>query len=327
MLAIEQNALDAIRVGIEDYRLAQAENLDARYKSALRNVYTGMLLLAKTKLYMLSKAGTSGELIRIHKVKLIDGAIQAEPVPNRTVDFGDIMERFKHLKLDLPWKKFEEIQRIRNDAEHYHCDGREKQVQQALADAADIIRQLLALLEMTPVTALGAENWKTLLDNQTVHEEMMAVCQATFSNIVWFSNSARASQAEFRCPACGSGLIKHVGSPDASQGDLELECQACGDACDPDEVVSKAVESLYFAESYLAATKGGEPPTSICPECSHDTYVYEDGKCANCGFESSGGADAFCHVCHQPLTVEEQHEHPGICSYHQNALSKEDEVF
>src|SRR4051794_35708623 len=51
--------------------------------------------------------------------------------------------------------KLESAQRIRNDVEHYHCNGRERQVQQALANAADIIRQLLTLLDLTPVEALG----------------------------------------------------------------------------------------------------------------------------------------------------------------------------
>jgi hypothetical protein len=79
MLDIQRNALDAICVGIDDYRRAQANNSMPRYKSALRNVFAGMLLFAKTKLYLCSRPGSDGELIRQHQMKLIDGSVKVVP--------------------------------------------------------------------------------------------------------------------------------------------------------------------------------------------------------------------------------------------------------
>jgi hypothetical protein len=323
MLDIQQNALDAICVGIEDYKLAQANNLMPRYKSALRNVFAGMLLLAKTKLYLRSRLGSDGELIRQYKVDLVEGVIKAVPKPNQTVDYGDIQRRFNQLELKLPWGTFNDIQRIRNDVEHYHCNGRERQVQQALANAADIIRQLLTLLDLTPVEALGQENWQTLLDNEDVYKATVSRCQQTLSAVQWHSNTAKLASEEFLCIKCGSSLIKHVGDPDCSQENLKLRCECCGAFCDGEDIMSRTVSRLYFAEAYKAMTQGGEAPTATCPECGFDTFVSDDGKCASCGYESSSGSDADCKICYQLLTLEERYKHPGICSYHLNAVDKD----
>jgi hypothetical protein len=193
-----------------------------------------------------------------------------------------------------------------------------------LANAADIIRQLLALLGLTPVAALGQENWHTLLDNEDVYKAMVSECQQTLSAVQWHSNAAKLASEEFLCIKCNSSLIKHVGVPDCSQEDLKLQCEGCGAFCDSKEIMNQAIYNLCFAANYIAMTEGGEVATETCPECELDTFIYEYGKCANCGFEPSASSGADCKICYQPLTLEERYEHPGICSYHLNAGLKDD---
>ncbi len=59
MQDIIANGLSSIRVGLEDFERAADSG---RLTSAVRNVYAGILILAKGKLYDMSPSGSQGVL-------------------------------------------------------------------------------------------------------------------------------------------------------------------------------------------------------------------------------------------------------------------------
>lgn len=74
--------------------------------------------------------------------------------------------------------------------------------------------------------------------------------------------------------------------------------------------------------THIAVKDGGEPPISTCPECSEETFVIEEGRCAACDFALP--EDAACAVCGSGLSAEEYYEHNALCSYHAHTASKDD---
>ena len=64
-----------------------------------------------------------------------DGSISFEGTGNKTVDVHGIRERFLSLKIDVDWKRFEEINQLRNDIEHYYTSKSPDAVKENLLDA------------------------------------------------------------------------------------------------------------------------------------------------------------------------------------------------
>src|SRR5690242_11766037 len=122
MERIIENALGSIRVGLEDYRHAEKTKDPARLTSAVRNVFAGILLLAKGKLYEMSPPGKfPGILIRVVRAKLVDGQLEMVPEGSKTVGYAELKQRFADLKLPVDWRNVDQIHVVRNDLEHiYH---------------------------------------------------------------------------------------------------------------------------------------------------------------------------------------------------------------
>jgi hypothetical protein len=75
-------------------------------------------------------------------------------------------------------------------------------------------------------------------------------------------------------------------------------------------------------DAYVAAKEGLGPVLEECPECSRDTFVVGEERCANCGFSLEGYE---CAVCSQALSVDDYRCGNGyLCSYHQYVMSKDD---
>src|SRR5690606_12681182 len=149
---------------------------DARMTSAVRNVYAGILLLAKGKLYELSPADSPGILIRVVRPEMVAGRLELKPEGRKTVAFDEVKKRFRHFGLAFDWAPVERIRAIRNDLEHFYHDGTRTNVQEALADAATAIRALMTLLKLDPVRDLGERWWAMLLQNEKLFAEELAAC-------------------------------------------------------------------------------------------------------------------------------------------------------
>lgn len=298
------NGLNSIRVGLEDYEQARETHEDARLTSAVRNVYAGILILAKGKLYELSPVETPGILIHVLRPKLVNRRIKLVPEGRKTIGYEGIKERFKHFELQFDWSRVDRVRTIRNDLEHFYHDGSRASVQEALADAAIAIRSLLALLGLDPVRDLGERWWAVLLRNELIFAEELAACRATFAEVCWVNQTAAAASAHFSCEECGSQLIRQADPQNREHADIHPTCAACGSEPDVKALMENAVKRQYYAELYETQTRGGEPPVVRCPECRHYTLVLEGNECAACG-NNLGHETVWCKTCGNPMTAAE----------------------
>src|SRR3546814_17747159 len=77
----------------------QAAHDPARLTSAVRNIYAGILILAKGKLYEISPPGSQGVLIRVVQPKLVDQRLELVPQGRKTIAYEEIKKRFQHFRL------------------------------------------------------------------------------------------------------------------------------------------------------------------------------------------------------------------------------------
>lgn len=318
MEQIQANALGSIRVGLEDFQRAQEKNEDDRYTSAVRNVFAGILLLAKAKLYALSPADSGGILIRMVRPKPEDGIVKLVADGKKTIDYEELKRRFTDCGFTLEWRRVDQIHKIRNDLEHFYHAGSRTQVQQALADAAVVIHALLRMLELDPVCYPG-EWWQLLLNNKEVFEAELRECRASLSAIRWVNDTAAAASEYFSCQECGSSLLKRDETGAAEQDIVRLVCRACGREAEMAVLIADGLDQLYPQSPDDAMV---EPKIGNCPECGHDTFVYEEQECAMCDFTLPD--DAECAICREGLSPEDYHEYQSLCSYHANAMSRDD---
>ena len=287
MEKIIDNGINSIRVGIEDYEQGLEEGNDARLSSAVRNVFAGILILAKGNLYKMSPAGTGGILTRAVRPIIVDGNLEWAQNGNKTIGYDGIKERFNQLSLSLDWKKLERVRTIRNDLEHFYHDGTRLNVQEALSDAEIVIHSLLELLDLDPIHDLGERWWRVLLENKNLYDKSFEACRRTFSELNWINNTAEAASEFFNCEECGSFLIEQINPANNEQEDVHVKCAVCGAESEIGPLMERAVSEQYAWEQYLVHTDGNDPPFMQCSVCSLFTLLSEANECAVCG--SSGG--------------------------------------
>jgi hypothetical protein len=310
-----ENAVVSIRLGLEDF----ASDDERRIISAARNLYSGVLLLAKEVLRQLSPPGSNDILIRIKKraVKQADGSVMLVGDGKKTIDRFEIEETFKQLQLAVDLSNLKRLADIRNDIEHMHPQHAPALIQEAIADAMPIIRDIIVKeLHQDPVALLEAAAWGTLLDQAKVFKAEKIACQKSFKEIKWQSNILAEAVTAFQCPNCSSSLLRNDNEDAKVPADLHLVCSKCGKATEVDKVIEAALgESLWF-EINGPITDGADPVLERCPECYKQTYVFKEAKCLNprCGFSLKGRQ---CSACNSPLTIDDYIKGDGsLCANH-----------
>jgi hypothetical protein len=304
MEGITENGLGSIRVGLEDYERAVKTGDDARLTSAVRNVFAGIIILAKSKLYELSPDGTDGILARDVRSRLVNGRFELVPNGRKTVSYQELKMRLGHFAVTLDWEKIQRIRDIRNDLEHFYHSGTRSNVQEALADAAVVIPRLLAMLRLDPVRHLGGQWWEILLSNKKVFAAELAACRQTLSAVAWINQTAAAAVEHLSCGQCSSPLMRQIDADNHEQEDVQVRCAACGAESDIQAQMERAVESWHYRDLYQAQTQGGELPVARCPRCLMHALVIGSNECAICGNTLDASA-VWCEVCHNPMTAAE----------------------
>jgi DNA-directed RNA polymerase subunit M/transcription elongation factor TFIIS len=318
-----ENAVVSIQLGLEDFASEDAR----RVISSARNLYSGVLLLCKEVLRQLSPLGSNDILIRTRKraVKEADGTVKLVGDGKKTIDRFEIEEAFKQLQLAADLSNLKRLADIRNDIEHMHPNHAPALIQEAIADAMPIIRDLIVKeLHEEPSALLGQVAWEGLLNEARVFKEEQAACKASFDNIDWGTETLANALSDFQCPKCSSTLLRNDNAGARKPDDLVLACSKCGESADYDEVIEAALKESLWADGHIAAMEGGEPVIEECPECFKETYVFAEGKCLNPGCRFS--LDGYeCAICSEGLTLDDYRYGDGnLCSYHAHVLSKDD---
>ncbi|WP_335919944.1 hypothetical protein [Shewanella algae] len=308
-MSLLNNAVESIQIGVEDFESSDAR----RVLSAVRNISAGILLLYKEKLRRMSPSGNDEVLIKQNIQPQVDssGALVFTGFGKKTVDVQKIKERFKSIGVDVDWKLFENINRIRNDIEHYYTSEPESVIKEVIADSFVLIRDFLANhLQEEPLDLLGEECWNVLLQTATVFQKELDACREEMDKVSWESEALEDAYEKIRCGSCGSTLIKPV-DPDEPLESLEFECVSCGEVTTFEGVAEELLNEYFGGEIYEHYTSGGELPLATCPECYKETYVISEDKCALC---SGTRTYDSCYRCGATLDTSEQ-ELCGLCGY------------
>lgn len=316
-----KNAVVSIQLGLEDF----ASDDERRIISAARNLYSGVLLLAKEVLRQLSPPGSNDILIRTKTkaVKEADGTVRLVGDGKKTIDRFEIEETFKQLQLAVDLSNLKRLADIRNDIEHMHPQHAPALIQEAIADAMPIIRDIIVReLHEEPSALLGQPAWDALLDQAKVFKAEQDACRDSFESIDWESETLASAVKEFRCPHCSASLLYNDNADATVPTNLHLICAKCGERADNESVIEAAIDEHLAWDAYVAMTDGGDLPINNCPECGRETFIVHENRCANCGFELE---ETSCGVCSAQVTVDDYcNEHPGLCSYCNYQMTKAD---
>jgi hypothetical protein len=321
MNSLLDNAILSIQLGLEDY----ASDDKRRVISAARNLYAGVLLLCKEALRRLSPPGSNDILIRTKKkaTKEPNGSVRLVGDGKKTIDRVEIEETFKQLQLNADLSKLRRLAEIRNNIEHMHAGVGLALIQEAIADSIPIIRAVIVNeLREEPVALLGQDGWDQLLEQARVFKEEQEACRASFDTIEWESEALYEALQEVQCSHCASTLVRNK-NPAATQPDqLELVCSKCGARLETEDVIEAAIGESLALDAHMAIKDGDHSPLEECPECSRNTFIVAENRCANCGFSLEGYE---CAICSEPLSVDDYRYGNGtLCSYHQYVMEKDD---
>lgn len=306
MSALLDNAIASISMGVEDHA---REELN-RAQSAIRNFYSGVLLLAKEVLACTVPKATMEEILSERYKPRPDGmgGVKYVPVGKKTVDFNTLGERFRDFDLDLDEQALKGLNRIRNEIEHKYTTETSDSVRESIARAFPVVADLFRLLEMSPAEALG-ETWQKMLETRQFYEREVEQCRKSRAAIQWRSKTIQS--AGLQCTDCSSNLVEQTDPSNTDQEQANLKCRACGKEFDTDEMIMMTLA----AENFMARLDSGEEgPISECPGCGNEAFVDPENLCAICGYhvkyidcescgarlapyEISAGARALCDRC------------------------------
>jgi hypothetical protein len=239
------NAVDSIKMGIEDY----AVDTPARALSAVRNFYAGVLLLGKEVLICAAPFADPDVLIGAKVGPVPDGLGGATLGVEgyQTVDFTTLGRRFKKFGVPIETKELTELNELRNAIEHRYTDKPAQAVREAIARAFPITVALFNETGVHPSEVLG-EAWATMLEVRDLYHRELARCRKTFDTIDWLS--ATVAEQHLRCEACGSDLIEQRVPTNVDQAEMALVCRACGAEPDWDDAIVDAVDRALGGGAY-----------------------------------------------------------------------------
>ena len=301
-------------LALEDY----ASPGGGRLLSAIRNLHAGILLLYKEKLKRLSPPGTNDVLIKAKSKfqKGPGGAIVSVGSGKKTVDVAQIKERFDALGIHTHWDRFDKINDLRNDVEHYFPTINRGAMAAMISNTFIIIRDFIQLeLGEDPKELLGDDAWSKLLSVSEVVEKEREFCQKALAETDWNSPALAESILHLSCAECGSPLLLPV----KNGHETNLQCRSCGEEEAFEKYAERAISDYYAAENFRSVKDGGDPISITCPHCGEEGYIVAENCCVICG-ES---CETTCSVCGNDIPVEELND-GSLCGYCDHMLSKDD---
>ncbi|WP_425232164.1 hypothetical protein [Sphingorhabdus sp.] len=320
MSGIFTNAVESIKMGIEDY--AQAN--PARALSAVRNFYAGVLLLGKEVLIRAAPLANADDIIGAKYTPVPDGTGGVTHVIEgyQTVDFNTLGKRFKDFGVLVDTKGLQELNGLRNHIEHRYTSEPAQTVREAIARAFPITVALFQQAGEHPADVLG-DAWPIMLNVRDLYEAELARCRATFESVIWTSSTV--AEKHLRCTGCGSDLVEQRDATNTDQEKLELVCRGCGAEPDWDDAIVDAVDRALSNEAYDRFKDAGESgPVFDCPACDRAAYVDFEEACAICG--ESFDYESECMRCSSGIPLEDALAgfDEGLCSYCTHVMGKDD---
>jgi len=312
-MSLYNNAISSIKLGVHDYASGKPERLI----SAMRNTYAGILLLFKEKLFLLSPADSNEVLLKRKIIPKKDemGNIVFVGYGKATVDLHEIEERFKFLGVEVEWKVLYNLQKTRNDIEHYYTETKRETIQEFLCKGFLIIHKFLTKeLSKNTKEELGKKIWKKLVELKDIYKSEKEECDSEMDKIAWEPDWIKDAIKELSCSNCGSTLLKPQ-SIEADFNDIILVCNVC----DHTKVYEEYFPTL-LKEKFQYYDEFGDTNIVICSECELETYNLDEHKCMNCGVT----LDHECERCFGKIPPSEI-DGSGYCGWCQHQMSKDED--
>ncbi|MGB7520568.1 MAG: Clp protease N-terminal domain-containing protein, partial [Spirulinaceae cyanobacterium] len=314
-MSLLNNAIESIQVGVEDYLNGDKK----RYLSAVRNICAGILLLYKEKLYRLSPSHDKEVLIKKDIRPVYDDDtknITFIGKGKKTVDVYEIKERFKSLDIEVDWKKFEELNKLRNNIEHYYTDKSPEAIREVIVTSFLLIRDFISeSLKEEPINVLGKECWQALLDTTNVYQTEEKACRQTFEKCGFDPQVLEQILEKARCPFCHSRLIKAQNKHNTFHS---LICCSCNGPLEIENPINVLGKDCWQASLNTPNVYQTEEKTcrQTFEKCGFDPQVLEQilekMECSFCGshlIKAEDEYDAFnsliCCSCDKPLEIKD----------------------
>lgn len=277
-MSILVNAIEAIQIGLEDFKSKDPR----RANSSLRNIFAGLLLLFKEKLARMSPEGSDEILIKQKIVPALDkdGALFFEGDGHKTVDVQQIKERFRDLDIKVIWKDFDEINKLRNNIEHYYTEKSPSLVNEVISKSFKIIRDFcVTYLEEEPADLFGTASWNIFLEADEIYQSEKTASEQSLAKVDWGFKTLVQAVQHLRCPSCASDLIHAMDTKYEVEKEFPLICKKCQEEFDIEEVIEECVREELAGAAHIAGMDGAEGPYAECPECLKTTYIFDEGCC------------------------------------------------
>lgn len=277
-MSLLDNAVRSIQIGLDDYQY------NDRLISSVRNMYAGILLLFKYKLFLLSGKETNAALIKQNVAPTLDsqGVLIWKGVGNKTIDVAEIRSRFKSLGISVEWDAFDRISKHRNEIEHFFSNLSEDEVSELLADCFIIISRFLSNnLNLDARKVLGDEAWQTLLHAYEVYDYEVEKNSLAIKSLAFHHNIIKKIFLDFCCISCSSPLVRPA-QPGADAEDTIFRCAECDDKYTYDDICNTGISDLYI-NSFRTNSEEKNRQFSNCELCNQGLYLKEYFVCTACG--------------------------------------------
>ena len=320
-MSILKNAIDSIQLGVEDQQVAKNEGKSKRNISAVRNICAGILLLYKEKLCRLSPCDDKELLIKQDFIFYRDeaGVIKLKAKGKKTVDTQAIRARFTDFGVNVDWKLFTELNKLRNNIEHYYNVDNNISMPEVIAKSFVLIRDFIREhLDDQPVNLIGGESWAILLKEAEIYKKEHDECVDSFENIDWqYACLNDILDNGLYCPICSSSLIECSNPNTAVYPNISLECHACGNKFQFEDIVEQCVETMFPHNYYLAFKENESPPYAKCPSCEKNTFIHDECCCISCDYQ----INKACTLCDERVGLD-QSSNDGLCDNCQYNVNK-----
>ncbi|PJE14236.1 hypothetical protein [Legionella sp.] len=307
-----ENAIAAIQIGIEDFESKD----ERRALSSVRNIFAGLVLLYKSKLWELSPQNDEYLLIRndlIYKAqrnRILVSSKNPAQRPNKTITIFQIQERFKSLDIEVDWKLFDILKRERNDIEHFYSSSDQFLLRKTINDAFVLINDFIENhMELDVKNILGEKYWDIFLKNKNIYLQEKEKCKNSLESIDCEFEWIKPYLFKISCGKCSSDLIYLAEDSLSEFNCSKLKCRNCNNEITH---VIKCVVKMIENERYdYEMSKAGWSDIGFCPSCGEESFIKGENECLSCNYEP---ADLFCKSCNTEVDIDDLDEN-SVCSY------------
>jgi hypothetical protein len=302
-----ENAIVSIKIGVDDFFSTDKD----RIFSCVRNLFSGIILLFKSKLLDLCPLDSNEVLIKKNIVPMmIGGEIVFKGEGKNTVDINEIRQRFAALNIKTNWSIIDKIQRERNNIEHYYADTDSDALRSIIVNTFNITSDFIKLeLKQNPRILLK-DSWDKLLEIREIFLKEKDDCNKKTEELFNLEERQLIVIKNMYCNKCGSELL--VPKDGANEiSNAIIKCTKCSNEIKVIDNFEKIVDEVYNYDGYERARNGYDSRIKECPECGKKTFNEDDDICYYCSYEKDY---TECVRCGAELSIEEQ-DCDGLCFY------------